>query len=53
MTRHCPTCTCGKAAPVVPDTHAPFFPLVLLIDRLTNDAHGKSLRRNQLEETPA
>ena len=51
MKRHCPTCVCGQVNPVVPNTHAEFFPLVLEIDRLTNDTHGKSLRRPDLEET--
>ena len=51
MKRHCPTCCCGQTEPVVPNTHAEFFPLVLAIDRLTNDTHGKSLRRLEEQTT--
>jgi hypothetical protein len=33
----CPDCHCGQEPPVRIDTAAPFFELVLLIDRFTYD----------------
>ena len=37
MKRHCRTCTCGNEDRPYMDVTAPFFALVLYIDRLTHD----------------
>lgn len=43
--RHCRTCVCGVPAPLVVDVHAPFYALVVLIDRITYDEGRRTNRK--------
>lgn len=41
----CPACRCGQEPPIKIDTTAPFYELVLLIDRITYDEPRAMIRR--------